>query len=525
MGRIYLGRQARSQRGQALIIVAISLTFLVAIAGLAIEGGIIQADRRFDQAVSDGAALAGAHKLPTDPIGARNQAARYAIAGLNGGVIPRACSDADIAAVAADTQDQPGVALSTDCDPIPPHTLQIHTNYNGQPNQILVRLNHGLTLNLGAVVGAGTAATASRSVAQSQSSGTPFGITVYAGGNLHTVGNVDTVVSGNVYVRGCIENNNQDHLIVKPSGDGTQVGSVEVYGDPAVPGVGVMPQVWTTGSGSGCSSYVDGSAGPSQWGASGHVTGKAACAPVAGSVPGKPKVGFNLGSCPTGEPPVPLTNVPTFTVHDGTGCPGGPVAIFSTTLSVAVPGCYSACAAGGGNMIVPDQTVLTPGTYSFVGNGVTGCDVMLAGSASVAASGGDGFGGVSFLLYGGASICTGTHVCGTADSSGTVTLNAPNVPSAGDLNYGILFFSCNVSCTNASGIIDFEGPALNVNLTGMVYNPGGDCTVHSNAGQGIVGQLICDNVYLQGGSVSTGSSISWGGGVVASPNFLAQLIE
>jgi hypothetical protein len=248
---------------------------------------------------------------------------------------------------------------------------------------------------------------------------------------------------------------------------------------------------------------------------------------VAGSVPGKPKVGFNLGSCAgTGEPPVPLTGVPTFTVHDGTGCPTGPVATFTTTLNVATAGCYSACATGGGNVIVPDQTVFTPGTYSFVGNGVTGCDVMLAGSASVAGGGGgDGFGGVTFILYGGASMCTGTHVCGTANSSGTVTLNAPNIPSPSDLNYGILLFSCNVSCTNSSGIFDFEGPALNVNLTGMVYNPGGDCTVHSNAGQGIVGQLICDNIYLQGGSVSSGSSVGWGGGVVSSPNFLAQLIE
>jgi Putative Flp pilus-assembly TadE/G-like len=513
------GDLRRKQRGQVLVLFALSLTFLVGIAGLAIEGGLLQADRRFDQDISDGAALAGAHKLPGDTTGALTQAAHYAVAALNGGQIP---SDCNMATLAVDTPSGPGVALPTGCDPSPSHSLQIHTNYNGRPDQILVRLDHrGITLNLAAVVGAGPGTTASRSAARSSSAGTPFGFGVYVRGNLHTVGNTTTTVLGNVYVRGCIENNNQDNIAVKPSTDGSQVGSVEVYGDPNVPGVGSMPQVWTGGAGSGCNAFVDGSTGPSQWGASGHAPG--ACAP-ASTGPG-PTAGFNLGVCPGGE--VPLIGFPTFTPHDSTGCPNAP-GTFTTTGGTAAMGCYSACAAGGGNVIVPSGTVFSPGTYAFVGNGAAGgCDVMLAGDASSAPTGGDGFGGVTFYLYNGASMCSGKSHCGLANSSGTaITLNAPNVQSPDDKNFGMLVYSCNGTCGNASGILDIEGPALGVNLTGTVYNPAGDCIVHSNAGQGLLGQLTCDNVTLQGGSVG-GEPLSVSGytGVEATPNFLAQLIE
>jgi hypothetical protein len=188
-------------------------------------------------------------------------------------------------------------------------------------------------------------------------------------------------------------------------------------------------------------------------------------------------------------------------------------------------GCYSACAAGG-NLIIPDGTVFTPGTYAFVGNGAAGgCDVMFAGSESNASTGGDGFGGVTFYLYNGASMCTGTNHCGVADASGTITLNAPNISSLADKNFGMLLYSCASTCGDASGVFDIEGPAMNVNLTGTVYNPGGDCIVHSNAGQGIDGQLICDNITLQGGIVGGGNSVSWDAGRQSTPNFLAQLIE
>jgi hypothetical protein len=127
-------------------------------------------------------------------------------------------------------------------------------------------------------------------------------------------------------------------------------------------------------------------------------------------------------------------------------------------------------------------------------------------------------------------MCSGTSHCSVADASGTINFNAPNVQSPDDTNFGMLLYSCNGTCDNSSGInssgtFDMEGPALNVSLTGTVYNPGGDCIVHSNAGQGIVGQVICDNVTLQGGVAGGGSAVSGNGGFEATPNYLAQLIE
>jgi len=189
-------------------------------------------------------------------------------------------------------------------------------------------------------------------------------------------------------------------------------------------------------------------------------------------------------------------------------------------------GCYSACDAGGKNVIIPDGTVFSPGTYAFVGNGAAGgCDVMFAGSASVA-TGGDGFGGVTFYLYNGASMCSGKTDCAHSDASGTVTLNAPNVQSPDDKNFGMLVYSCNGACGNASGDFDFKSPHVDVSLTGTVYNPAGDCIVFANGGTGVAGQLLCDNVTLQGGTVGGGAlSVNSNKGVEATPNFLAQLIE
>jgi hypothetical protein len=523
------GDLRRNQRGQALVLFALSLTFLVGIAGLAIEGGLLQADRRFDQAISDGAALAGAHKLPSvDTTPALTQAAHYAVAALNGGQIP---SDCNMATLAVDTTPPAlGVPLPTACDPSPTHTLLIHTPYNLRPDQILVRLDHKITLNLAAVVGASQGSTASRSVARSSSAGAPFGFGLYIKGNLKTIGNTTTTVLGNVYVRGCIQNNNQAGVVVKPSTPSTdgssQVGSVEVYGDQSVPGVGSMPQVWTTGAGAGgttsCNSFVDGSTGPSQWGASGHAPG--ACAPKS---TGPGTAGFNTGDCPAGE--VPFIGFPTFTPHDSTGCPKAP-----RTFTTATMGCYSACAAGGKNVIIPDGTVFSPGTYAFVGNGaVGGCDVMFAGSASVAPTGGDGFGGVTFYLYNGASMCSGKTDCAHSDASGTITLNAPNVQSPLDLNFGMLVYSCasdasgRPACGNASGDFEFKSPHVDVSLTGTVYNPGdfSSCIVFANGGTGVLGQLVCNDVTVQGGTVGGGLAVSGSTGFEATPNFLAQLIE
>ncbi len=501
-----------SQKGQALVIFALAATFLVGIAGLAIEGGMLEADRRFDQDISDGAALAGSHKLPTDASGALTQAAHYAVTALNGGSIPTGCDPSGLAVNNSLT------TLPALCDPSPTHSLLIQTPYNGHSDQILVRLNHGRALNLAAVVGAGSASTASRSVAKSFTGGNPFNYAVYAGGNMTTIGNTDTTVFGNVYVRGCVEYNNSDNLFVSPSSGGTQKGTVEIYIDPTVPGVGSAPQVWNSGAGNGCTATIQGAAGPNQqWGASGHLGGSSqTCATTQ----------FNPGTCPTSpaEPPVPLVGFPTFNIQDTTG--GGGQACDLTTPGtfttsgnppIASSGCFTAC----GDVSIPAGTVFSPGTYAFVGKTNCSNNVIFTGTASNSTSGGDGSGGVTFILYNGASMCASS--CGSSSSSGTLTFNAPTLTT--DRNFGMLVYSCNGTCGNSSGEFHIEGPHWDVNLIGTIYNPGGFCVIKSNANQHLTGQLICHNVDLQGGAVASGSGVSWNSNAVGTPVFQSQLIE
>ena len=522
-----LNRRGWDQKGQAMIIFALAATLIVGIAGLAIEGGLLEGDRRFDQSISDGAALAGAHKLPSDPSGAIQRAANYAVAGLNGGQLPAGCTPSASNNVEA--------ALSSACDPSGGHSLLIQTPYNGQSRQILVRLRHSVALNLARVLGVVTSGTASRSVARSTVGGGPFDFAIYAAGNMVTNGNANTIVHGNVYVKGCIALNNSDNLYVYPVG--SQVGSVEVYEDAnVVPKTGAPYQIWNSGSSTGCSARVvgrdlgvDGSFnaghGIDQFGAGNR--------PTTGTCAGNAQ--FSSGICPAGE--VPFIGFPLYQPLDDTGLAGSactdpgsvPVAWpFNVAGNVAVGGCYSACGPGG-NLTIPDNTVFTSGIYAFVGNGAAGgCNVVFNGGATTNTSASanplwSGMNGVTFLLYNGTSFC-GSN-CGTSNAKGTISLLAPS--DTGDRNYGMLIYSCNSSdCASGGGSVELQGAAMDLTATGLIYNPGGLCSVNSNASELVLGQLICHDVALQtGASQPSGTGVTFGGGLLPTPILVASLIE
>jgi hypothetical protein len=444
------------------------------------------------------AALAGAHHLPGNAAAAQQAAANYAVSGLNGGTIPTGCSP-----------PATGGPLPTGCDPSPPHTLTITTPYEGNTSEILVRLDHTDTLNLAALVGVSSAKTASRSVARSFSGGQPFGYAVYAGGDITQNGNADAFVNGNVYAQGCVRYGNAGTFKVTPQG--ALVGSVELYNKD---NVSTAQQSWTSGSGTGCTVKVDGTTGPNQWGAFGHVSGNENCGPL-----GTLGAGFVDASCPSAEPPVPFVAPPQFTPAGPTGCPGSPSASPSGQ-STASPGCYNACSAvTSGNTVFPN-VVFQPGTYGFVGNGTTGgCNVILSGTAAGT--------GVTFYLYNGTSFCNDGSTNGAScklSNNSDITFSAPT--GSTDPNFGMLIYSCGTPCgTGGSGLFFIKGPAANISLQGTVYNPGGDCVVDANGASRITGQLICNNVQLQGGTVSTGTGVTYGGNLLPTPNFAAQLIE
>ncbi len=511
-------RPMRNQRGQAMVLFALAAVFLIGIAGLAIEGGLLEGDRRFDQAISDGAALAGAHHLSSTPTAAQVTAAKkaavdYVVAGLNGGATPVACDASGLYAT--------GGTLPAACDPSPVHTVSFTTPYPdiSHPSQILVSVHHSFNVNLMSVVGISNTGTGSRSVARSFSGPGPFNYAVFANGDLTTNGNTNTAVEGNVYVGGCIRYNNQDTLDVGPIG--TQVGSVEVYNKDNGGPVSALGQKWDGGNGTGCTAMVTANHRAGQWGAAGHTSGLENC--------GIDQAPTNFtASCPAGEPPVGMVPAPSFNLTD-TSASGGKAcdsfgAIWKDFLTqgingagVASPGCYNACDLRGGNVKVPDPTSFQPGLYAFFGNGTTGCDVIFSGSASNTGGPTDG---VTFVLYNGTSMCA--SVCGDSNGSGTLTFNAPSTGP----NAGMLLYSCNsVPCGGGSGNFDVQGAHWATFFTGLIYNPGGDCNLTSNAGEQITGQLICNNIALQGGAVSVGTGVTFPGESLSTPQYLAQLIE
>ena len=71
------GSPGRGEQGSVAVLVAVALTALLGMAGLAVDGGRLYAERTRLQAAADAAALAGVAALPEDPARARALAAEY----------------------------------------------------------------------------------------------------------------------------------------------------------------------------------------------------------------------------------------------------------------------------------------------------------------------------------------------------------------------------------------------------------------------------------------------------------------
>jgi len=73
----------KNERGQAFVVMTLSLAVIIGMAALALDVGHWFRDKRRLQGTSDAAALAGAQQLPDDPAGAKTMALNYA--NMNGG--------------------------------------------------------------------------------------------------------------------------------------------------------------------------------------------------------------------------------------------------------------------------------------------------------------------------------------------------------------------------------------------------------------------------------------------------------
>jgi len=78
----------KNERGQAFVVMTLSLAVIIGMAALALDVGHWFRDKRRLQGTSDAAALAGAQQLPDDPAGAKAMALNYA--NQNGGDVAAA---------------------------------------------------------------------------------------------------------------------------------------------------------------------------------------------------------------------------------------------------------------------------------------------------------------------------------------------------------------------------------------------------------------------------------------------------
>lgn len=558
-----------NQRGQALILVALGGAFLFGLVALALDGGIAESDRRFLQSVGDGAALAGAQRLGPSPTVLQQQEARqvavlYASSTLSGGntnpSLPAGCTGLAFE-FGASTHD-PGTAL---CDPDSAHSLYVETPYcppggTCRNDQVLVRLSHVNRSNFAGLMGIGQISIASRSVAQVLVGGSSLGYALYVaeelqlnGSSQHSTGHLN--VGGNLYVGGCITGTNNIDIHVYPTPNG-QVGKVEVYyGDVAgLPATSFQPkQIWNAGIGQGARCQAQVFTGPNtsvnpnlpaSFGAAGHLPN------------GSDNTCGNIDApshfaapCPAGEPPnIAKPAIPPISAVDPWNCSSITRVPFPTTPQTVRPGCYDPCGAGT-QTVVPTGDVFEAGTYSFFPS-TTGCNISFAGDAHVTTAGGcateggvnplptgdqacgtDGAsaGGVTFFLYNGTSWCFSGGTNCASSHTGTLTLNAPtNATYLNNTNGGMLIFDCpsgGFPCGSGGGQIVVDGPQANISLTGLIYAPTAQCTLHSNGNQQIVGQLVCQNASIQAGSSSTGELINFGGPVLPTTLFQTQLLE
>jgi hypothetical protein len=550
-----------------MIIFVLAATFLIGIAALAIEGGVAQGDRRFLRATTDGAALAAAEHLnvaatPQQQQEARQAAVLYVRSGLTGGntspSLPPGCTGA--ATDFGSAGHAPGSAV---CDPDSAHSLYVQTPYNSHNEQVLVQLNHFNHGSLSQVVGINGIGVASRSVAKQSSGGQPFPFALYIDTELNLHGLVAINIGGNVFVGGCITGTNNSTVTAEPQG--SQIGSIEVfYGDiapntPAFVPVTRTKQIWDAGAGvmEHCKAQVYTApfgGQPASFGAAGHRPDQADFTCGQSAAPAH-FPGANA-ACPLSpaEPPVARPGIPDFhkSDRDPYNCPNqASRATFPAGSGQTVePGCYNGCASGaGGNLVIGSGDTFLPGTYAFFPQ-TTGCSIEFQGSASTSApsvglvpchpevgfvklptntqacgpTDGQSAGGATLLLYNGTGFCAPKN-CG-GGTSATLQLTAPT--NSTYRNFGMLVYDCppnGIPCGPGGGSIIAKGPNLTLQFQGLIYAPTASCDLEANGGQSTLGQVICASAEIQGGFVSNGQQVTFGGPNLPIPNFLVGLIE
>jgi len=447
-------RFVRDERGVILAIVAVMITVLLGLAGLAFEPGLWYMFRRYDQSAADVAALSGAleraaGKSDTDICTLARSAAR-----LNGFTDPGSCATGLTPGAGIFSLNRPPLsgAYTTSAD-------AVEIVLGRQQNTILARAVAPTLTN----VMIRTRAVAGRKNYDSclvalNTSGQA--ITVNGGGGSTT----------NLNMSSCsiISNSTSPDSFRTTGGVQIQAGAISTSGGTKISGTSntISPPVTT-----GAAGVTDPYAGKITYSLSGLTT--KGCSPGGGGTSKPLQPGLYGGSCAkSSTPPINLASGTTYL------CPGVYYLDGEDNKGEAL-------------LISGSGTTVAMGTA-----GANGCPVTLN-------SKGETINGVTIIATcSTASKCGGGFaVGGTGSNTPTVNLSAPTVvidkPAGVNIPKEILFYQ-DASRADTSKGNSTVGGGSGVSLNGVVYLPKTELDLQGNASFGACTELIAGSFGLNG---------------------------
>lgn len=561
----------RRESGQAIVLVAIAMSALLAMTALVLSAGQLFWERRQAQGIADAGALAGAAQIPCS--GQNAYAAIDGVISKHLGVSPSL----------SQTMGACGPSASSWGHTYPDGTAVSVTYPYVNSSRIQVKVTRATALPLGIIFGKSSSAVAARAVGQNQGEAPPLNYAVYAARGITCGGTAPIDVKGSVYSGAAIDTNCSVYVHALPGDD---QGDLLVY---------TAGQQWSRGGGS-CGG---GTANGNVICGDGYEISQSQC-------PSSPAVTDYLGTdrndypCPSWtvpapnlgafSPPEPNADIHTVATIGGTPCNPSGTDTYYTPLVVggATVGRMHAGNAVINGLTVPNAPVLDASGYYHFRPGCYGwLDVSSVPTTKPIVfdpgfyyfggyyKAGDGKGKTGPGSAGGLCMSSGGQAVGkdvlfeftsslnassfstsscdaapTSSTSGGFGANPSNPITDGATSYGYLSAPCDSSknpqcplpggtsswcpstdrACNAlliwappgpptttlaaiNGTFYAKGPSEASWLYGTVYWPGSGgssgCSWSANASSSITGSLICQSVNLQGGSVSAGSSITY----------------
>ena len=182
----------RGQRGQAMVLVGLSMVAMMGMTALVLVAGQLYWERRIVQEVADAGALAGAPLIPCSSANAY-----AAIDGLLSNQLHASPS-------LSQTPGPCGAGPASWTRTYPDQTAVTASYPYSQPGEIQVAVSRPVPL-LVAILGTSTATVVARAVAQNGGASPPLNYALYVQKSITCLGSEASIVSGSIYVGGSID--------------------------------------------------------------------------------------------------------------------------------------------------------------------------------------------------------------------------------------------------------------------------------------------------------------------------------